>query len=162
MTALAIQRLFAHHCHQQGGGSSVAAAAMPLGGGMDFAAFCAFCAAWERRHWPCALRYLFPLLDLRGRGSLSQAGGRGIHVAVWALLPCTWEATERRISRLARDSTPLAHPSKHPPPHRPTSTHSSARCTSCGWRWGSTQVWPCLGEGRAHALRASSAPGGKC
>jgi hypothetical protein len=43
---------------------------------MDFAAFCTFSAAWEQRHRPAAVRYFFPLLDLRGCGWLSQARRR--------------------------------------------------------------------------------------
>lgn len=57
MTRLAIDRIFAQHC--------------PGGSGMDFPAFCTFCAAWEARHHPAAVRYFFAVLDLQGRGYLA-------------------------------------------------------------------------------------------
>jgi hypothetical protein len=49
---------------------------------MDFAAFCTFCAAWEARHAAAAVRYFFPLLDLRGCGRVCRvrhAGSRMLH-----------------------------------------------------------------------------------
>lgn len=53
------------------GGNAAAgssSAAVPL---MDFAAFCTFCAAWEQRHVPAAVRYFFQILDLEGKGYLA-------------------------------------------------------------------------------------------
>lgn len=51
-----------------GGYPAAAGACSPL---MDFAAFCTFCAAWEQRHAPAAVRYFFQILDLEGRGHLA-------------------------------------------------------------------------------------------
>ena len=95
MTRLAIQRLFAQHCGSSIGAassSSSAGSAGPHGGDagacgqMDFAAFCTFCAAWEQRHRPAAVRYFFPLLDLRGCGYLTQVGaGSCAPTHLWSL-----------------------------------------------------------------------------
>lgn len=89
MTRLAIQRLFAQHCGSNGSSGSFSSSATSRGAvtgagragwtaaggrGMDFAAFCTFCAAWEQRHHPAAVRYFFPVLDLRGCGYISQVG----------------------------------------------------------------------------------------
>ena len=47
---------------------------------MDFGAFATFCAAWEQRHRPPALRYFFCLLDLKGCGYLTQASVAGLRI----------------------------------------------------------------------------------
>lgn len=50
---------------------------------MDFRAFATFCAAWEQRHRPPALRYFFCLLDLKGCGYLTQASLAGLWAGGW-------------------------------------------------------------------------------
>lgn len=85
MTALFIQRLFAQHCSSSsssgggGGSGSISSNGKSSSGrnasgarGMDFAAFAKFVAAWEDRGHPSAARYFFEVLDLQGRGYLSQ------------------------------------------------------------------------------------------
>ena len=82
MTALFIQRLFAQHCASSSGCGSGSGG----GGGMDYTAFATFSAAWEQRHHPAALRYLFAVLDLEGRGYITtlelHAFFREVH-ALW-------------------------------------------------------------------------------
>lgn len=55
-------------------GGSAAGSSSTLGPLMDFAAFCTFCAAWEQRHAPAAVRYFFQILDLEGKGHLAPVG----------------------------------------------------------------------------------------
>ena len=73
---------------------------------MDFAAFCAFCAAWEQRHRPAATRYFFQVAPrLAGRGP-----------------PHRSPAAAERTAPAAPPARPPARP--HPPP---CPTHPPAR-----------------------------------
>ncbi|KAL4439974.1 hypothetical protein ABPG75_002975 [Micractinium tetrahymenae] len=106
MTRLAIQRLFAQHCGTSSsfGSSGRAAAFGERAGrtgtgspGMDFPAFCTFCAAWEQRHHPAAVRYFFPVLDLCGCGYLTQADLYTFFREIYALWVALGQYAELRV-----------------------------------------------------------------
>jgi hypothetical protein len=74
MTPLFVARLFEERAHASGAagrGRGQRAAAGAAGMGWD--AFQDFLLAWEHCGSPAGVRYFFPVLDLRGRGHLTQA-----------------------------------------------------------------------------------------
>ena len=52
-------------------------------GGMRWEAFLDFLLAWEHRGSAAGVRYFFPVLDLRGRGYLTQARTQPHVTRVW-------------------------------------------------------------------------------
>ena len=54
---------------------------------MDFGAFLDFMLAWDNRSSWAGIQYFFPVLDLKGRGYLTQVH-MGISFAVAVLLQC--------------------------------------------------------------------------
>ncbi|PRW33114.1 putative serine threonine- phosphatase 2A regulatory subunit B subunit TON2 [Chlorella sorokiniana] len=96
-----------HTAAAAAGGHSAAAssASVPL---MDFAAFCTFCAAWEQRHAPAAVRYFFPILDLEGKGHLAPADLYTCFREVHALWVVAGQYAELRIEDVVGDVVDLA------------------------------------------------------
>ncbi len=124
---------------------------------MDFSAFCTFCAAWEQRHTPAAVRYFFQILDLEGKGHLTpvrwgvwDGSGRVVPSCVPALHGMLRKGRCSSISPgkcwLQLERTVLNGPCRR------TCTRSSGRCTACGWRRGSTQVGLILPQGSLQEL----------
>ena len=86
MTPLFVARLFEEHATapcglrpgpprgaRQGAADPGGPAVNPSSGGMPWEAFLDFLLAWEHRGSAAGVRYFFPVLDLRGRGYLTQA-----------------------------------------------------------------------------------------
>lgn len=79
MTSLFITRIFEEHAAVKQ--SSADGDAVGARKGMDFTSFLDFSLAWDHRSTPPGIRYFFPVLDMNGRGYITQVQIRP-HLAV--------------------------------------------------------------------------------